>query len=115
MSAMLAAAGGVLQLTSFSAGQPNFQGSYFVDGLTAVFLGALVVKAGKPNVIGTLIGAILIMVLGNGLTLLGVPFFVGTIIKGILMLVGVSAIALRRVQLVRRHRQAQSLAAAAAD
>ncbi len=114
LSATLAAAGGVLQLTSFSAGQPNFQGSYFVDGLTAVFLGALVIKAGKPNVIGTLIGAILIMVLGNGLTLLGVPFFVGTIIKGILMLAGVSAIAASRVQSVRRRR-VQQLAAAPAD
>jgi ribose transport system permease protein len=103
LSATLAAAGGVLQLTSFSAGQPNFQGSYFVDGLTAVFLGALVIKAGKPNVIGTLIGAILIMVLGNGLTLLGVPFYVGIIIKGLLMLLGVAVIAYSRYRLSQRR------------
>jgi len=93
LSALLASAGGVLLAATFTAGQPNFQGSYFVDGLTAVFLGALVIKAGKPNVIGSLIGAILIMVLGNGLTLLGVPFFVGIIIKGLLMIGGVAAIA----------------------
>lgn len=111
LSATLAAAGGVLQLTSFSAGQPNFQGSYFVDGLTAVFLGALVIKAGKPNVIGTLIGAILIMVLGNGLTLLGVPFYVGIIIKGLLMLLGVAVIAYSRYRLSQR-RSAQRLAVA---
>jgi ribose/xylose/arabinose/galactoside ABC-type transport system permease subunit len=111
LSATLAAAGGVLQLTSFSAGQPNFQGSYFVDGLTAVFLGALVIKAGKPNVIGTLIGAILIMVLGNGLTLLGVPFYVGIIIKGLLMFLGVSVIAYSRYRLSQR-RSAQRLAIA---
>ena len=111
LSATLAAAGGVLQLTSFSAGQPNFQGSYFVDGLTAVFLGALVIKAGTPNVIGTLIGAILIMVLGNGLTLLGVPFYVGIIIKGLLMLLGVAVIAYSRYRLSQR-RSAQRLAIA---
>jgi len=111
LSATLAAAGGVLQLASFTAGQPNFQGSYFVDGLTAVFLGALVIKAGKPNVIGTLIGAILIMVLGNGLTLLGVPFFVGIIIKGLLMLLGVAVIAVSRYRLSQRRR-AQQLAVA---
>jgi ribose transport system permease protein len=111
LSATLAAAGGVLQLTSFSAGQPNFQGSYFVDGLTAVFLGALVIKAGKPNVIGTLIGAILIMVLGNGLTLLGVPFYVGIIIKGLLMLLGVAVIAYSRYRLSQR-RSTQRLAIA---
>ena len=97
----------MLQLASFTAGQPNFQGSYFVDGLTAVFLGALVIKAGKPNVIGTLIGAILIMVLGNGLTLLGVPFFVGIIIKGLLMLLGVAVIAVSRYRLLQRRRTQQ--------
>jgi ribose transport system permease protein len=107
LSATLAAAGGVMQLASFTSGQPNFQGSYFVDGLTAVFLGALVIKAGKPNVIGTLIGAILIMVLGNGLTLLGVPFYVGIIIKGLLMLLGVAVIAVSRHQLSQRRRTQQ--------
>jgi ribose/xylose/arabinose/galactoside ABC-type transport system permease subunit len=75
--------------------------------LTAVFLGALVIKAGKPNVIGTLIGAILIMVLGNGLTLLGVPFYVGIIIKGLLMLLGVAVIAVSRHRLSQRRRTQQ--------
>jgi ribose/xylose/arabinose/galactoside ABC-type transport system permease subunit len=103
---LLAAAGGVLLVATFMSGQPNFQGTYFVDGLTAVFLGALVIKAGKPNVMGTLIGAILIMVLGNGLTLLGVPFFVGIIIKGLLMLGGVSAIAVSRYRIARRKQVA---------
>ena len=112
LSALLASAGGILLVATFTAGQPNFQGSYFVDGLTAVFLGALVIKAGKPNVIGTLIGAIFIMVLGNGLTLLGVPFFVGIIIKGALMLVGVAAIAISRHRLIQR-RQLEKLAESA--
>jgi ribose transport system permease protein len=92
LSAFMAAFGGVILSASFQAGQPNFQGSFFVDGLTAVFLGALVFKAGRPNVLGTLIGAIFIMVLGNGLTMLNVPFFYGVIIKGLLMVVGVVVI-----------------------
>jgi len=96
LSATLASLGGVLLLASFSSGQPNFQGSYFVDGLSAVFLGALTIKIGKPNVIGTLIGAIIISTLTNGLTLLGVPFYVGIIIKGLLMLVGVVMIVATR-------------------
>ncbi len=93
LSAVLAAAGGILLATSFSAGQPNFQGTFFVDGLTAVFLGALMIKLGKTNVIGTYFGAIFIMVLGNGLTLLNIPFFYSLIIKGILMVIGVTVIA----------------------
>lgn len=95
-SAVLAGAGGVLMVTMFTSGQPNFQGTYFVDGLTAVFLGALVIKMGKPNVLGTLTGAIFITVISNGLTLLGTPFYYGLIIKGGLMVLGVVIIALTR-------------------
>jgi len=113
LSVLLASLGGVLLSASFSSGQPNFQGSYFVDGLTAVFLGALVIKIGKPNVIGTFIGAIIIMVLTNGMTLLGVPFFVGIIIKGILMLLGVVMIAITRYQSNKRRRIAEYASAPA--
>ncbi len=68
--------------------------SYFIDGLATVILGAMVVKAGRPNVIGTFIGAVMIAILSNGLTLLTVPYFVGSILKGVLMLIGVAAISL---------------------
>lgn len=103
-SAALAAGGGVLLVTSFSAGQPNFQGTFFVDGLTAVFLGALMIKLGKPNVIGTYFGAIFIMVLGNGLTLMNIPFFYGLIIKGILMVIGVTVIAFSESEFLCKRR-----------
>jgi ribose transport system permease protein len=104
LSAALAGAAGSLMVAAYTSGQPNFLGTYFVDGLSAVFLGALVIKIGKPNVIGTLIGAIFIMVLSNGSTLLGVPFYIGTIIKGLLMMAGVAAIAISRNRLIKRHR-----------
>ena len=92
LSAALAAASGSLMVASYTSGQPNFLGTYFVDGLTIVFLGALVVKIGKPNVVGTLIGAVMIMVISNGSTLLGIPFYIGIILKGLLMVAGVAAI-----------------------
>ena len=38
--------------------------------------------AGKPNVVGTLFGSILIGVLLNGLTMLNVPYYTQDIIKG---------------------------------
>ena len=116
LSAVLAGAGGILLAATFTSGQPNYQGTYFVDGLTAVFLGAMVLKTGKPNVLGTMVGAIFIMVLGNGLTLLNTPFYYGLIIKGILMVVGVVIIALSRSdslkkwQAQRRQRALEQLA-----
>ncbi|NRB18371.1 MAG: ABC transporter permease [Rhodobacteraceae bacterium] len=85
LSALLAGISGVLLAASFSSGQPRIGGSFFIDGLTAVFLGSLMVKFGKPNVMGSLIGAIIIATLSNGITILGIPFYVGTITKGLLM------------------------------
>ena len=102
MSALLASCGGVLSIASFKSGKPTLGGEYFIDGMTAVFLGAMIIKAGKPNVIGTLIGAIMLAALGNGLTPLGVRQYVGDIIKGALMILGITVIALSKVRLSRR-------------
>lgn len=104
LSAALAAGGGILLATSFSSGQPNFAGTLFIDGLTAVFLGALMIKPGKPNVIGTYFGAIFIMVLGNGLTLLNIPFYYGLIIKGFLMTLGVAVVAFSGTDLIAKRK-----------
>lgn len=104
LSATLAAVAGSLMVAAYTSGQPNFVGAYFVDGLSSVFLGALVIKIGKPNVIGTFIGAILIMVISNGSTLLGIQFYVGTIVKGLLMVMGVAAIYVSRTRTQRRYR-----------
>lgn len=115
LSATLAAFAGSLMVAAYTSGQPNFVGAYFVDGLSAVFLGALVIKIGKPNVVGTFIGAILIMVISNGSTLLGIQFYVGTILKGILMVIGVAAIYVSRTRLQRRTRAERMAAAEAAS
>ncbi len=114
LSAFLAATAGSLMVASYTAGQPNFLGTYFVDGLSIVFLGALVFKIGKPNVFGTLIGAIMIMVISNGSTLLGIPFYIGIILKGVLMVAGVAVISISRNRSMKRNK-AERLAAAALD
>lgn len=92
LSALLASTSGVILAASFTSGQARLGDTFFIDGLTAVFLGAMVVKMGKPNVIGTLLGAIIIAALTNGLTMLNVPFYVGSVLKGIMMICGVATI-----------------------
>jgi len=104
LSALLASFSGVLLAASFNSGQPRIGGSFFIDGLTTVFLGAMIIKAGKPNVMGTLIGAVIIAVLSNGITLLGVPYYIGSIIKGLLMIAGVSVIALSKRGLLTKRK-----------
>ena len=88
-SALLASIGGVLLTALLSSGQPKIGFTFFLNGITSVFIGAIIIKAGKPNVIGTLIGVIILAVLDNGLTLLGLFYYVGLIIKGILLITGI--------------------------
>lgn len=89
-SALFAALGGVLMVfTVYGSGQPKMGASFFLDGFTVVFLGAMVLKLGKTNVIGTFLGALMLAVLVNGMTMLGSTFAVGQMIKGILLVVGV--------------------------
>ncbi len=102
LSALLASCGGVLSIASFRSGKPGLGSEYFIDGLTAVFLGAMIIKAGKPNVIGTLIGAVMLSALGIGLTPIGVREYVGDMIKGGLMIFGIVIIAVSRYRLTHR-------------
>jgi ribose transport system permease protein len=96
LSGILASIGGVLYTAAIASGNPEIGDSFFLDGLTAVFLGALIIKAGKPNVVGTFLGIILLVVLFNGLTLQGIPNFIGLVIKGVLLFTGIVVVTYSR-------------------
>jgi ribose/xylose/arabinose/galactoside ABC-type transport system permease subunit len=53
---------------------------------------------GKPNVIGTLIGVILLTVLMNWITLLGLRTFIVWLARGSLLLIGVMIVTLSSYQ-----------------
>lgn len=96
LSGVLTAVAGVLLTGQVASGQPFIGGSFFLDGLTAVFLGSLVVRVGQPNVVGTLVAVVLLQVLGNGLTHLGLPHYIGSITKGALLILGVVIVTVSR-------------------
>ncbi|MEG1585012.1 MAG: hypothetical protein RR361_08175, partial [Anaerovorax sp.] len=93
-SSLFAALGGILMVfTVYGSGQPKMGSAFFLDGFTVVFLGAMVLKLGKTNVVGTFFGALMLALLLNGLTMLGASFAVGQIIKGLLLVLGVVVVA----------------------
>ena len=53
-----------------------------MPSLAAVFVGRTVGGAEKPNALGTMIGAMLVSTLENGLTICAVPFYVLPAVKG---------------------------------
>ena len=93
-SAFFAALAGVLMVfVVYGSGQPKMGSSFFLDGFTVVFLGAMVLKLGKTNVVGTFLGGIMLAMIVNGLTLMGGSFAASQIIKGILLVIGIVMVA----------------------
>jgi ribose transport system permease protein len=97
VSAFCAAfAGLVYTITVYTSGQPIMGTSFFLNGFTIVFLGALAIKLGKCNVLGTLISAVILSCMTNGLTQLGAHYSVTQLSKGILLLIGVGVVTFTR-------------------
>lgn len=93
-AAFAALAGIILVLLVYGSGQPSIGSSFFLDGFTVVFLGAMVLKLGKTNVVGSFLGSILLVMVTNGLTMMGSSYAVGQIVKGILLVIGIVIVAL---------------------
>jgi fructose transport system permease protein len=71
-------------------GDPNAGQTDNLDSITAVVLGGTSLFGGRGNVIGTLIGALIVGVFRNGLVLIGVSSVYQTLITGILVILAVS-------------------------
>ena len=61
-----------------------------MSGIAAVLLGMTTIEPGKANVIGTLVGALIIGTLANGLTLMGAAYYIQDIFLGVIILASVS-------------------------
>ena len=82
-----------------NVGDPNAGYTDNLDAITAVVLGGTSLFGGRGTIIGTLIGALIIGVVRNGLVLMGVAATYQVLITGILVIVAVSVdqIARKRV------------------
>jgi len=92
LASATAALAGVILAARVSSGQPLAGGAYLLDTIAAVFMGRTISAEGRPNVLGTLVGAAFLGTVVNGMTLLNVVFYMQTFIKGALLL-GVLALA----------------------
>ncbi|AJD92622.1 ABC transporter [Jeotgalibacillus malaysiensis] len=82
ISGVFAALAGIVLAARIGTGQVSAGDPLLMDGVAAALIGYSVFGAGKPNVIGTFIGAIIIGILLNGLTMMNVPYYAQDIIKG---------------------------------
>lgn len=86
---ILAAVGGIMVTSRLDSAQPNAGTNYELDSIAAVVIGGTSLSGGRGTIMGTVLGAIIIGVLNNGLVLLDVSPFWQQVIKGLVILLSV--------------------------
>ena len=81
---VLASFSGILTASRLAAGDPRIGVGFEFDAILAILLGGTSLQGGKGSVIGTLIGALIVAVLGNGLDMLNILSFWQSILKGVI-------------------------------
>ncbi len=89
LAGVLAAIGGIMVTSRLDSAQPNAGMSYELDAIAAVVIGGTSLSGGRGTIIGTVLGAIIIGVLNNGLVLLDVSPFWQQVVKGLVILLAV--------------------------
>jgi ribose transport system permease protein len=89
MAGALAAVGGIMVTSRLDSAQPNAGTGYELDAIAAVVIGGTSLSGGKGSIGGTVMGAVIIGVLNNGLVLLNVSPFWQQVVKGAVILIAV--------------------------
>ncbi len=76
-------------MARLSSAQPTAGTGYELDAIAAVVLGGTSLAGGKGRIVGTLIGALILGFLNNGLNLLGVSSYYQMIVKAVVILLAV--------------------------
>jgi ribose/xylose/arabinose/galactoside ABC-type transport system permease subunit len=82
----LAGLAGVMLASRITAGQPNAGVGYELDAIAAVVIGGTSLSGGVGGVGGTLVGALLMGVINNGLDLLNVSSYYQQVVKGVIII-----------------------------
>ena len=86
----------LLSVARTGVGDPNAGQTENLDAITAVVLGGTSLFGGRGLVLGSLVGAIVVGVLRNGLTLMGVSSVYQVLVTGILVILAVTVDQLSR-------------------
>lgn len=86
---LLCALGACTMLGRLGAAEPTAADGYELDAIAAAAIGGTSLAGGKGSVIGTVLGALILQVLTNGMTLMNVQSYYQQIVTGIVIIVAV--------------------------
>lgn len=89
ISGFLAALAGLVLTSRLGSAEPTAGTGYELDAITAVVLGGTSLFGGEGTLIGTVIGALILGVIDNGLNLLNVNSFYQDAVKGVIILIAI--------------------------
>lgn len=96
LSGLFAAAAGIVLAARLSSAQPQAADGYELDAIAAVVIGGASLAGGTGKASGTLIGALILAVLRNGLNLLSVSAFWQQVVIGVVIALAVLLDTVRR-------------------
>ncbi len=83
---MCAIGGGIVATARLSAAEPTIGSGAELDAIAAVVIGGTSMSGGESRISGTLVGAVLISAMNNGLTLLNVPTYYKIVVVGLILI-----------------------------
>jgi inositol transport system permease protein len=86
---LLAGLSGLVLSSRIGSGQPGLGLGYELDAIASAVIGGTSLSGGIGTIWGTIVGALIIGVLNNGLDLLNVSAYWQTIVKGSIIVVAV--------------------------
>jgi ribose transport system permease protein len=102
LSGALAGLGGIVIASQLRSGMPTYGQMYELYVIAAVVVGGTSLSGGEGKVLGTLIGALIIAVIQNGMNLLNMPSRKQLVVLGAVILVAVLIDSIKKHGLPRR-------------